>query len=67
MADIEYLKKKIEDEGIKTSFLARKIGITLQGFNYKLTGKRPFKLSEIAELRKALRLSDKETIDIFLS
>jgi len=61
----EKLKKVIEEQGIKMSFLADKMGISRQSLYLKLKGEREFDQGEIMSLKKVLRLSDKEFLTIF--
>ena len=61
----EKLKKVIEEQGIKMSFLAEKMGISRQSLYLKLKGDREFDQGEILSLKNTLHLSDKEFLTIF--
>ena len=62
----EKLKKKIEESGYKSVYIANQMGITAQALLNKLHGKSEFKISEIQILKKLLALSADETHEIFL-
>jgi DNA-binding phage protein len=49
------------------TFIARKIGITREGFYKKLNNETEFKASEIAALQSILRLSNKKRDEIFFA
>jgi len=62
----ELLKQKIDESGLKVGFIAKKLGITTQGFYYKMNGRNEFKASEIKILKDILHLSEDEITLIFL-
>jgi len=62
----ELLKQKIDESGLKVGFIAKKLGITAQGFYYKMNGRNEFKASEIKILKDILHLSEDEITLIFL-
>lgn len=65
MVDTQYLEKIILDSGIKKTYLADKIGISIQNFRLKCQGKLDFKISEANVLCEELgitKLSEKEKI-----
>ena len=49
------------------TFIARKIGITREGFYKKLNNETEFKASEIVILQSLLRLSNKKRDEIFFA
>lgn len=65
MTDTELLKKKINENGYKVSFIAEKLGLTIQGFYNKINNKSGFYVTETAILKELLNLSDQEYSDIF--
>lgn len=67
MVNTALLRKKIEDSGYKISFIAKKCGLTYQGFLKKLNGETEFKASEIMVLRELLSISDDEVDPIFFN
>lgn len=54
------LKKRIDDAGVKYSWLAKRMGITRAALYKKLAGVHEFKASEIGVLIDVLHLSPKE-------
>lgn len=67
MTDSARLKELVENSGIKKSFIAKKMGISYQGYVKKENGRSQFLANEIAVLKDLLRLSNKEVAEIFLS
>lgn len=65
MKGLELLRKKIEQSGLKLTYVAERLGLTYQGFKKKLDGDTEFKASEIAVLKDLLKLSDAEVQAIF--
>lgn len=65
MTDSKVLKEKIAESGIPISFIARKIGISREGFYKKLNNETEFKASEISCVKEVLRLSNSERDAIF--
>ncbi len=61
------LRQKIDESGYKLQFVARKLGITYQGFLKKLNGDTEFKISEVQALRSLLDLTDDEVDKIFFA
>lgn len=61
----EMLRKVIDDQGLKMSALADKVGMSRQSLYLKIKGDREFDQGEMMSLKKALRLSDKEFMAIF--
>lgn len=67
MTDSRLLKETIEGSGISVSFLARKLGISREGFYKKLNNESEFKASEILCLSDALHLTDDRRDSIFFA
>ena len=61
----ELLKKAIEENGIKLTALADKMGISRQSLYLKLKGERTFDQGEIMSLKRLLNLSDRQFMTIF--
>lgn len=67
MVDLVMLNEEIKNSGLKKNYIADRMGITVNGFNKKLTGKSDFKLSEAEKLCSILGIdSNKKKLDIFL-
>lgn len=65
MVDTLYLEKIIEESGLKKTYLAEKLGISIQTLRNKILGKSDFTMKEIDILCTELgitKLSDKEKI-----
>lgn len=67
MKGLELLRKKIDQSGLKLTYVAERLGISYQGLKKKLDGDTEFKASEIAVLKDVLQLSDAEVQDIFFA
>lgn len=67
MTNVELLELKIKESGYKIAFIAKKCGLTYQGFLPKLKGTREFNQSEIAELKSLLNLTQEEAEEIFFA
>lgn len=65
MTNTTMLRKKIDDSGYKVSFIAKKCGLTYQGFMKKVNNESEFKASEIQILKELLNLSDEDSNAIF--
>lgn len=65
MTDTNLLRKKIEESGIKLSFIAEKLGMTRQGFDKKLKDNSDFKAYQMFILVDILHLTKKEAAAIF--
>lgn len=59
------LKEVINEKGYKLEFVAKELGISPMGLNYKIKGKSPFKLSEVDKLIVLLNLKKENITDIF--
>ena len=67
MCNATLLRQKIDDSGYKLRFIAKKLGITYAGLLKKLNNETEFKASEIAVLKKLLKLTDDEVNQIFFA
>ena len=67
MTDSKKLSDEITDSGMTITAIAKKIGITREGFYKKLNNETEFKASEISALQKILRLSNKKRDEIFFA
>ena len=67
MADIEMLKKCIEDSGMTMTAISQKSGINRVTLYNRLNGVGEFTVSEVVGLVEALRLKKPERDKIFLS
>jgi len=67
VTDTEKLSKEISDAGITITAIARKLGITREGFYKKLNNETEFKASEISTMQKILNLSNRKRDDIFFA
>ena len=54
------LNERIQASGLKKSFLANEMGITLQAFSNKVNGKTEFRESEIVILCRYLKMPVKD-------
>jgi predicted transcriptional regulator len=62
---MDTLKEIINAKGFKLNFVASELNITRKALYKKLRGDSEFKASEIARLVDMLRLTSKETKEIF--
>lgn len=67
MTNSVLLSHEISESGMTITFIARKIGITREGFYKKLNNETEFKASEIVILQSLLRLSNKKRDEIFFA
>lgn len=67
MSDIDLLKKKIEQSGMKMTSIAKKAGVPRETLYNRLNERGEFKASEITALTSVLNLSKDERDKIFLS
>ena len=63
----DLLKEVIQNNGVKVSVLADKIGISRQSLFMKLNGERTFNQGEIMALKTNLHLSDDQFMEIFFN
>ena len=60
------LKSIIYKKGLTIKKVAEMLGITRISLSIKISGKTPFSIKDIKNLRKILGLTDKEIITIFI-
>ena len=65
MTNVELLKEKIAQSGLKISFISESCGLSKQGFYNKMNGKTEFKQSEIATMKKILNLTNEDAEELF--
>lgn len=58
MTDIQLLKQLIKDSGLKKSFIAAKLGMSLTGFHKYLIGQVEFRASQIRAMCDLLHIED---------
>lgn len=64
--NVELFEKKVEESGIKRTFLAEKCGMTYANFISKVNGTNsPFNAKHIAIIKYWLRLTNDEVAEIF--
>lgn len=67
MTNTELLSKEISDSGMTITAVAKKLGITREGFYKKLNNETEFKASEISSMQKILNLTNKKRDEIFFA
>ena len=67
MTNSKKLNDEISESGITITAIAKKIGITREGFYKKLNNDTEFKASEITALQRILNLSNKKRDEIFFA
>ena len=67
MTNTEVLSEEITNSGITITAIAKKLGITREGFYKKLNNETEFKASEISAIQRILNLSNKKRDDIFFA
>lgn len=67
MTNTEVLSEEITNSGITITAIAKKLGITREGFYKKLNNETEFKASEISAMQRILNLSNKKRDDIFFA
>ena len=67
MTNSKLLSEEISESGMSITFIAKKLGITREGFYKKLNNETEFKASEIVVLQSLLRLSNKKRDEIFFA
>ena len=67
MTNIIALKEAIEKSGYRRTFIAKKAGLTFQGYLNKEEGKTEFRQSEIQAIAELLNLSLEEKERIFFA
>lgn len=58
MTNIELLRKRIEESGLKLSFIAAKLGISRANFYEKLANRSQFNQFQIEAICRLLNISD---------
>lgn len=58
MTNVEQLRKRIEESGLKLSFIASKLGISRTNFYDKLANRSQFNQFQIEAICKLLNISD---------
>ena len=61
------IRSKLAEKEISYSQCAKQLGISYDSFCNKVNSKTPFKVNEITQLANFLKLTIKETSNIFLS
>lgn len=67
MTDVELLKQKIAESGLKVAYIAKECNLSPQGFYNKRDGKTEFNQSEIMELKRLLKLTSEDVERIFFA
>ena len=68
MTNVELLSKKVEDSGLKSAYIAERLGISRASWYNKLKGKNQFTAGEIKELCDVLHITSlREKEEIFFS
>lgn len=67
MTDVELLQKVLDESGFRMDFVAKKMGLTYQGFRNKVTGKSEFKTREVTKLCDILGLTSEMRDRIFFA
>lgn len=67
MTNTNLLRKKITSSGYRIQFVAKKCGLTYQGFMNKVNNLSAFTAPEIKALRELLKLSPEEVEAIFFA
>lgn len=65
MTDTSKLNEAIAESGITITAIARKLGISREGFYKKMNNESEFKASEIVLMQDILRISSKKRDEIF--
>ena len=63
----EALKRKIESEGLKQTYIADQLGISYTSMLNKTSGRTEFTMSEVSKLQEVLHLDDEDFREIFLA
>ena len=68
MTNVELLKKKVADSGLRSAFIAESVGISRAAWYKKLKGESPFTAEQIQKLCNVLHITSlREKEDIFFS
>lgn len=63
----DFLIKRMDELNLTLQELANKMFITKSTLSRKLNGQRDWKLSDLIELKKVLKLNDEEFMSIFIN
>lgn len=63
--DADLLKRKIDESGLKTSFICEKLALSSQGYYKKIKGLTPFRVTEVYVLCDLLKIDDSDKVKIF--
>ena len=66
MTDTEKLNNAIGTSGLKKTFIAKRLGLSLKGLQNKVENNSEFKASEIVILQELLNIDDETRDQIFL-
>lgn len=67
MTNVTLLRQKIDDSGLKMSFIAEQLNMTPQGLYKKLQNGSDWLFSQVMIIKKLLQLSDEEVNIIFFN
>lgn len=68
MTNTELLAKKVKENGLRTAFIAERLGISKAGWYRKLKGKSPFTAEQIQIMCEILHITSlREKEDIFFA
>lgn len=68
MTNTKLLKEKVESSGLRTGFIAERLGISRAGWYRKLKGKSPFTAEQIQIMCDILHITSlREKEDIFFA
>ena len=68
MTNVDLLRRKVEDSGLRSAYIAEKVGISRTAWYNKLNGKAPFTAEQIQRLCNVLHITSlREKEDIFFS
>lgn len=67
MVNLKKLNQSIIQSGVKKEYIAKELGITSQALYNKLKGKVEFKVSEVYNISKILRLTQEDITSIFFT
>ena len=68
MTNVERLKSKVDESGLKNAYIAERLGISRASWYNKLNGKHQFTADEIKDLCAVLHITSlREKEDIFFA
>ena len=67
MVNTELLRHKIDESGLKITFICEKLNITPQAFYKRLDSKSDWSFTQVMTLKGLLRLDDSDVNDIFFN